>query len=133
VQEAGRGRDLLEKEATGPGTTSFNRGYWLRSNVQNLSNLVKFASQSGVVVCSVFTRDQRELASNWVYSLTRFGGIKEALLVTFDQGSLVECLTLGFVCFDGLTLLPPVRSDTIIGQETTEEVQYGGRYWFQVR
>ena len=128
----GRGRALLEQEAGGPGTAFFSRGYWLRSNVQNLSNLVKFASQSGVVVCSVFTKDQREMATNWVYSLTRFGGIREALLVTFDEGSLLECLTLGFVCFDGLTLLPPVmRSNTVIGQEA-DEVQYGGRHWFEV-
>ena len=56
-------RSVLEG---GPGATSFHRGHWLRTNTQHLENLAAFvASNSGVVVCSVFNKGYREMASNW--------------------------------------------------------------------
>ena len=82
-----------------------HRGHWLRSNVESLHNLATFvSSSSGVVACSIFNRGYREMAANWMHSLARFGGIKEALLFSFDEECLRECLALGIACFNGQRL-----------------------------
>ena len=111
-----------------PSSPQFHRALWLQTHVHDLSSLAAFTSQSGVVVCSVFTEGHREMAANWMYALSRFGGVKEALLFTFDEDSLRECLVLGFACFDGLTLLPNKRSKPA----EASEIQYGDSQWFDV-
>ena len=80
----------------------FHRGRWLRRNTRNLEKLAAFvASDSGVVVSAVFNLGYREWSANFMYGATRFGGIKEVLMFTFDKGSLLSCLTLGYACYNG--------------------------------
>ena len=106
-----------------------NRGYWLRLNTNHLRNLASFVSFSwGIVVCSIFNSGDREMAANWMYSLTRFAGIQESLLFTFDEESLRECLTLGFACFDGRLLFPDGKA-----RLSFEGRHSGEDYWNQVK
>ena len=97
-------------------------GHWYRSRVNDLRALAglisaatpilplgssrAFSPLGGVVICGVLLKGQREMAANWMYSLSRFGGVKEALVFSFDEDSLEECLSLGFVCYNGMPLVP---------------------------
>ena len=105
-----------------------HRGYWLRTHVHDLDSLAAFTSQSGVVVCSVFTEGHREMAANWMYALSRFGGVREALLFTFDEDSLRECLVLGFACYDGLMLMS--EKSTLEGESIEKDIR--GHRWMNV-
>ena len=106
-----------------------HRGRWRRSHVGDLHALASAvaSSNSGVVICSIFNRGYREMAANWMYSLSRFGGVKEALLVAFDEESLVECLALDFTCFDGALLFP---KDVLPYQPET--YYPGDQEWYRV-
>ena len=95
--------------------------------MHDLSSLAAFVSQSGVVVCSVFSSGFREFAANWMYSLSRFGGVKEALLFTFDEGSLRECLNLGFACY-----IPERNMIAEMGSTADKTIEYGSQKWTDV-
>ena len=66
---------------------------------------------------------------NFFYAATRFGGVKEVLLSTFDKESLEVCLAMGFVCFDATTL--PLYKLTAMNH-TAEVALYGGGPYMRV-
>ena len=84
------------------------------------------ASDSGVIVASVFNLGYREMATNFMYGATRFGGIKEILMFTFEDESLWHCLSLGFACYNGKLLFPEDPGHSA-------ESSYGDPKWFKVR
>ena len=69
------------------------------------------------------------LMQNFFYAATRFGGVKEVLLSTFDKESLEVCLAMGFVCFDATTL--PLYKLTAMNH-TAEVALYGGGPYMRV-
>ena len=104
----------------------FHRGRWLRRNTGNLEKLAAFvASDSGVVVSAVFNLGYREWSANFMYGATRFGGIKEILMFTFDEESLLSCLTLGYACYNGKLFFPEDPG-------LQKEASYADGKWFQV-
>ena len=81
-----------------------------------------------VSLCSVFNLGYREMAANWMYSLSRFAGVKEALLFAFDEDSLEECLALGFLCYDGSVFYPED-----IPPHQPKAYYPGDQEWYRVR
>ncbi|GAX83276.1 hypothetical protein CEUSTIGMA_g10702.t1 [Chlamydomonas eustigma] len=104
---------------------SNNFGRYLRENTHNLPGLASYAADGGIVVTSIFSRGYREIAANFMYSLVRFGQVHRVLMATFEESSLLECLSLGFICFDASGLLKESLS-------TNQDIQYGSAQYHKL-
>ena len=87
---------------------------------------------SSTATFSIFSRGYRELSANWAYSIGHFGGVKDVLLFTFDDESLMECLTLGFVCFNGRLLFPNNGKEVFGNMTFSSDLQLNRHFWNQV-
>lgn len=90
---------------------SVDRGRFLRHNTNNLDALLHYVVDGGpYVTLSIFNKAYREFAANWAYAITRFGRVRNVLVAAYDDASLVECLNLGFACYNGTSLLQVTAS-----------------------